>query len=407
MAARDPVEEAVKAGLGALPVGTVGVACSGGVDSIALADAVIAAARAPVVVVHVDHGLRDDSARVAAEVAAWARGRGATAEVRRVVVEPAASLEDAARRARYGALDEVGAAHDVVAMLTAHTARDQAETVLMRVLRGSGPAGLVGIPRRRGRYLRPLLAVPRAATEAYVAARGLPTWPDPMNDDPRFARVRLRRLWPALVAENAAVDDALLRLARSAAEWTDVVDAAAEPLAELACAPLAAAPAAIAKRAIALAAEQAGVSLGADHLDAILALAERPTGGTVTIDVPGGRAIRSYDHIGIVSMGSGGAPGESPAPATELEIRAAPGPTALRLARAGDRMRPARLRGRSRKLSDLYVDARVPRADRARARVIVDPATDEILWAEHLGPAHGIAIEVVVRASPVPAQNPG
>jgi tRNA(Ile)-lysidine synthase len=404
VAARDPVETAVAAGLAALPVGTVGVACSGGVDSIALADAVIAAARAPVIVVHVDHGLRDDSARVADEVAAWARGRGASAHVRRVVVEPAASLEDAARRARYGALDEIAAAHAVVAMMTAHTARDQAETVLMRVLRGSGPAGLAGIPRRRGRYVRPLLAVPRAATEAYVAARGLPTWPDPMNDDPRFARVRLRRLWPALVAENPAVDDALLKLARSAAEWTDVVDAAAEPLAELDCAQLAAAPAAVAKRAIALAAEQAGVSLGADHLDAILALAERPTGGTVTIDVPGGRAIRSYDRIGLVSTG---APAGAPAAPHELEIVAAPGPTALRLARPGDRMRPARLRGRSRKLSDLYVDARVPRADRARARVIVDPATDEILWAEHLGPAHGIAIEVVVRASPVPAQNPG
>ena len=111
-----------------------------------------------------------------------------------------------------------------------------------------------------------------------------------------------------------------------------------------------------------------------------------------------------YDRIGLVSTG---APAGAPAAPHELEIVAAPGPTALRLARPGDRMRPARLRGRSRKLSDLYVDARVPRADRARARVIVDPATDEILWAEHLGPAHGIAIEVVVRASPVPAQNPG
>lgn len=386
----EPVEEAVRAALAALPGGRIGVACSGGVDSIALAHAVLATGAAPVIA-HVDHGLRADSATVAAEVVAWARGQGAAAELRRVTVEAGASLEDAARRARYAALDDVVATHDLVAMLTAHTARDQAETVVMRVLRGSGPAGLAGIPRRRGRYLRPLLAVPRAATEAYITAHALPTWADPMNDDPRFARVRLRALWPALVAENPALDDALARLARSAAEWTDVIDTAAEALADLDCAQLAAAPPAVAKRAIALAADSAGLALGADHLDAVLALADRPTAGTVTIDVPGGRATRTYDRIGLASTGNPAARVAPPA----LEVVAAPGATAIRPARTGDRMRPARLRGRSRKLSDLYVDARVPRADRAAARVVVDPATDEILWAEHVGPAFGVAIEVV------------
>jgi tRNA(Ile)-lysidine synthase len=397
MSARDSVEDAVRAALDALPGGPIAVACSGGVDSIALAHAVLAVR--PAMIVHVDHGLRPDSAAVAAEVVAWARAQGATAEVRRVGVDAGPSLEDAARRARYAALDDVNAAYGLVATLTAHTARDQAETVLLRVLRGTGPAGVAGIPRRRGPYVRPLLGVPRAATEAYVAAHALPTWADPMNDDPRFARVRLRALWPRLVAENPALDDALARLARSAAEWTDVIDAAAEGLADLDCPALAAAPPAVAKRAIALAAEAAGVSLGADHLDAVLALAERPTSGTVTIDVPGGRATRTYDRIGLTSTGTGGAIGAPPPP---LEVVAAPGPTSIRPARPGDRMRPARLRGRSRKLSDLYVDARVPRADRAGARVVVDPATDEILWAEHVGPAFGVAIEVVAR----PARNP-
>jgi tRNA(Ile)-lysidine synthase len=391
--ARDPIEDAVAVGLASLPGGAIGVACSGGVDSIALAHAVIAArGGAGVLVTHVDHRLRDDSARVAAGVAAWAAGQGAGVEIRAVTVDVGASLEDAARRARYGALDAVIAERGLVAMLTAHTARDQAETVLMRVLRGSGPAGLAGIPRHRDRYTRPLLAVARTATEAYVAAHRLPTWHDPMNDDPRFTRVRLRHLWPALVAENPALDDALARLARSAAEWTDVIDAAADGLAELDCPQLAAAPPAVAKRAIALAGESAGVSLGADHLDAILALAERPTSGTITIDVPGGRATRTYDRLGIASTG---APAASVPPVPALVVTSAPGPTTIRLARAGDRMRPARLRGRSRKLSDLYVDARIPRADRARARVVVDATTDEILWAEHLGPAHDVVIEVV------------
>src|SRR5689334_20551397 len=265
MAPRDLVDDAVRAALDALPGGAIGVACSGGVDSIALAHAVLAVRSA--LIVHVDHGLRDDSATVAAEVVAWARAAGASAEVRRVSVDGGASLEDAARRARYAALDDVNAAFGLVAMLTAHTARDHAETVMLRVLRGSGPAGLAGIPRRRGRYVRPLLGVPRAATEAYVAAHALPTWADPMNDDPRFARVGLRALWPALVGENPALDDALARLARSAAEWTDVIDAAAEALADLDCSQLAAAPPAVAKRAIALAADSAGLALGADHLD--------------------------------------------------------------------------------------------------------------------------------------------
>jgi tRNA(Ile)-lysidine synthase len=404
MTPRNPVDDAVRVALDALPGGPVGVACSGGVDSIALAHAVIAGgAGREVVIVHVDHQLREDSARVAAEVGAWATGQGAAVELRQVIVEPTASLEDAARRARYAALDDVIAVRGLVGLMTAHTARDQAETVIMRVMRGSGPAGLAGIPRRRGRYVRPLLAGPRAATEAHVAAHGLPTWPDPMNDDPRFARVRLRALWPQLVAENPALDDALLRLARNAAEWTDVVDAAAEALGDLDCTQLAAAPPAIAKRAIQIAAESAGLSLGADHLDAVLALAERPTGGTVTIDVPGGRATRTYDRLGLASTGAAAPAGDA---GPELEVITAPGATAIRAAKPGDRMRPARLRGRSRKLSDLYVDARVPRADRVTARVVVDAATDEILWAEHLGPAFNVAIEVVARAGAAPTRNP-
>src|SRR4029078_7433331 len=85
--------------------------------------------------------------------------------------------------------------------------------------------------------------------------------------------------------------------------------------------------------------------------------------------------------------------------APPLEVVAAPGATQIRTAKPGDRMRPARLRGRPRKLSDLYADARVPRTDRATARVVVDPATDEILWAEYVGPAFGVAIEVAASAA--------
>jgi tRNA(Ile)-lysidine synthase len=409
----DPIATAVRAALDELGAGAVGVACSGGADSMALAHAVIAARRGrDVVVVHVDHGLRAESAAVAAGVSAWAEEQGAAIEVRRVTVDGGASVEDAARRARYAALDAVIDARGLAAMLTAHTARDQAETVLMRVLRGTGPAGLGGIPRRRARYVRPLLAVPRAATEAYVAGHRLPTWADPMNDDPRFARARLRALWPGLAAENPGLDEALARLASAAGEWTEVIDAAvaaAQLRDELDCARLAAAPAAVAKRAIALAAERAGLALAADHLNAIHALARRPTAGTVAIDVPGGRAVRVYDRLAF-EAGPSTRAGEDAAGAATLIVKNAPGPTEIRTVQPGDRMRPARLRGRSRKLSDLYTDARVPRAARADARVVVDAGSGEILWAEHLGAAFGTAIEVAIseeNPGTRPARNPG
>jgi tRNA(Ile)-lysidine synthase len=425
-ARRDPIDEVVRAALDELGVsagaGAIGVACSGGADSMALAHAAIAARGAAkgVVVVHVDHGLRPDSADVARGVEAWAEGQGAGAVVRRVTVDAGASVEDAARRARYAALDRVIEERALVAMLTAHTARDQAETVLMRILRGTGPAGLAGIPRRRGRYLRPLLAVPRAATEAYVAAHGLPTWADPMNDDPRFVRARLRRLWPALAEENPAVDQALGRLAVAAGEWTQVIAeavAAAGLDRELECARLAAAPPAIAKRAIAMAAERAGLALEAEHLDAAHALARRPTAGTIAIDVPGGRAVRVYDRLTIeahaptrAGLRSALARGERGTASARIDVVSAPGPTEIRPVRPGDRMRPARLRGKSRKLSDLYTDARVPRAARAAARVVVDAASGEILWAEHVGAAFGIAIEVAIseeNPGSNPTRNPG
>lgn len=92
---------------------------------------------------------------------------------------------------------------------TGHTASDQAETVLMRLLRGTGPDGLAAIAPRRGPFVRPLLAHTRAEIEAYVAAAGLDPWRDPMNADPRFTRVWLRqqkscRRWPPGTRKSSA-----------------------------------------------------------------------------------------------------------------------------------------------------------------------------------------------------------
>lgn len=381
----DLVSPAVKVALGRLGPGLYGVACSGGADSIALARAAIeVAGPAHVVVLTIDHGLSPGSGAVAAEVARWARAHGAAAVVHRVEVSRRASVEAAARAARYAALDELADLLGVSAVLLGHTARDQAETVLMRVLRGTGPAGLAGIPARRGRFVRPLLALPRAAIDAFVAARALPTWADPMNDDVRIARVRIRtEVLPMLRRENPQLDTALVRLADSAAEWLEVIDARARPFARfpMSCARLAQEPAAIRKRAVSLALEAAGLDYDAVHLAQIDRVVTGPPRGEVTIEIRDGRLVRSYDEL---------RPALRTLPAAS-PLRAPDGPYELRAWRPGDRMKPIRLRGRTRKLSDLFIDAKLPRALREQARVLVRTTDGVIVWAEHVGLACGAA----------------
>ena len=393
----DLVTAAVNAQIGQVGPGLYGVACSGGADSIALADAAIrVAGPGHVVVLTIDHGLVPGSAEAAAAVAAWARGQGAAAVVRQVTVARGGSLEAAARRVRYAALDALADELGLACVLVGHTARDQAETVLLRLLRGTGPAGLAAIAAQRGRFARPLLGLDLAVIDGYVAARGLAVWDDPMNEDRRVARVRVRReLLPALRRENPQLDAALIRLAASAAEWLEVIDGLARPFARFPvdAAALAAQPAAVRKRAISLALEAAGLDYDAGHLEQLDRLVAAPDRGRVAIDVPGGTVVRSY---GVVSVAARGEP-------TPPALEAPHAGYELRTWRPGDRMRPARLKGRSRKLSDLYIDAKVPRAARVVARVLVRTSDATIVWAEHLGPAFGEPCAV----SPIPARSDG
>jgi len=310
---------------------------------------------------------------------------GAEAIVRRVVVPRRASIEAAARTARYVALEAVLAERPLAAMMLGHTARDQAETVLMRIVRGTGPGGLAGIPARRDAFVRPLLGLPRAAIDAYVARHGLPVDADPMNDDLALTRVRFRRaLMPALRAENPQLDAALVRLAGSAAEWAEVIDAQADAFARLpiACAALASQPPAIRKRALSRALEAAGLDHDAVHLDQLDALVVQPPRGEVGVDLPGSRIVRRYDVLGLATAGG-------LAVGLAVGLCAPEGPYLLRGWQPGDRMRPARLQGRSRKLSDLYIDAKISRDLRATARVVITTADGAIVWAEHLGLAFG------------------
>jgi tRNA(Ile)-lysidine synthase len=386
---RDPVSTlraAVKLAIDQVGPGLYGLACSGGADSMALADAAIeVAGTSNVVLLHVDHGLRDDSAKIAEEVVAWARTRGIAGVVRRVQVDVGSgSIEAAARDARYRAFEQLRSELGLSQILMAHTARDQVETVLMRVLRGTGPAGLAGIPPVRDIYVRPLLAISRATVDDYVAARGLPAWVDPMNNDAAFTRVRLReQVLPLLRAENPSLDDALLRLASSAAEWRDAIDTLAEPFATfpIDCEVLETQPPAIRKRAVALALERVQLGYETAHLDAIDELVMAPTAGERSIDIPGARVVRSYETLDIQSDRISADRG----PEIQSDQFSGSPDYEVRVWRAGDRMKPTRLKGRSRKLSDLYIDAKVPRALRATARVVIRRADEAIIWAEHLG----------------------
>jgi tRNA(Ile)-lysidine synthase len=220
--------------LGSARPARLAVALSGGADSAALLHALAALARRdPGLVLralHVDHGLTPAATELARAAGAAARLAGVGLGVLAVTVADDAGegLEAAARRARYAALGAALAPGEC--LLTAHHLEDQAETVLLQLLRGTGIRGLAAMPAAaplgRGRLLRPLLAVPRAALRAYAAAVPLPAVEDPMNADPRFERAFLRaRLWPAIAGRWPAAAGALARTAAHAAAAQQLLDA--------------------------------------------------------------------------------------------------------------------------------------------------------------------------------------
>jgi tRNA(Ile)-lysidine synthase len=181
------------------------VGCSGGADSVALLALAVDAGLRPCAV-HVDHGLRPESGRERDQVAALAMSVGATFDGRAARVESGSNTEARARDARYAVLETARAEHAASAVLVAHTADDQAETVLLNMLRGSGAAGLAGMRARRGNVVRPLLTTRRSELAALCGALALTVLHDPMNDDERFRRVMVRRRVVPLLEQVAARD---------------------------------------------------------------------------------------------------------------------------------------------------------------------------------------------------------
>ena len=218
------------------------VAVSGGADSVALLDVLRSLAAEwslTLHAVHVDHGLRSGAAADADFVRELCAQWHVPVHVERVAVRrepPWEGLEAEARRARYGAFREVARRAGAQRIATAHTADDQAETVLMRILEGAGPRGLAGIAATRGMLIRPLLDARRADVEAHLHARGLAWVEDESNRDPRFLRNRIRHEVLPFLAEaiGPSVVDRLVRsatLVRSMVE--DLERAAAHELSRL------------------------------------------------------------------------------------------------------------------------------------------------------------------------------
>ena len=337
-AVRNAVRQALRSA-DVAPEALVMVACSGGPDSLALAAA--AAFVAPRLglragLVTIDHGLQAGSAERADDVVAWAKGADLSPALKvSVDATPRGDgPEAAARSARYAALADVARRERAPIVLLGHTREDQAETVLLALARGAGARGLSGMPVRRDiggvAFLRPLLDVARADTADACVELGLVPWTDPHNDDPRFARSRVRSALPLLsellgsgvvanlartarlVAADAAALDGWAADAEVTALDDDTLDVAA----------VAAMPAAIRTRVLRRFALRLGApagALAATHIDALdaLVMAWRGQGpvalpGAILVGRQAGRLrIAHGNDVPTYSDGNGGASSSS------------------------------------------------------------------------------------------------
>lgn len=403
---------------------TVLVAVSGGPDSLCLLEALYRLAPALDLALHVahfDHRLRDGSARDAAFVGRVAARLGLPSTVRAADatnVPKGRSPEEAARDRRYAFLEGTADAIGATRIATGHTLDDQAETVLMRVLAGTGTRGLGGIPPVRGRVVRPLIETRRSETEAFCRSVGLRPRHDLTNADPAFRRNAIRaELLPLVIDRfNARTPEALARLADVARDEDSLLDelaaAAVEPEptrdgVRIPVEQLLALPPALQRRVV-----RRVAPLDASHTEMVLDLCrEGSTGDRVALPAPL-NATLSYGSLLIGREAAPSASGEAPAPATldvpgvtdlplwsmrmrtwietepppawpdgrrvcVLDAARARTPLAVRTPRPGDRFRPLGMTGEKR-LGDFFTDAKLPRAERARVPVVT--SGDRIAW---------------------------
>lgn len=304
-----------------LPRGsTVLAACSGGPDSVALVallDRLAHELRFTLVVGSVDHGLRPESAAEVEGVAALASELERPFRSRTLALEAGAGLQARAREARLAALEELAAELGADRVALGHTADDQAETVLARLLRGAGVRGLGAMapsrPTERTLLVRPLLTCRRLDLRAHLEASGRSWVDDPSNLDPRFERVRLRQTLAQLEGEDARLVEHLAHLAADARDHSQVISAAADALgSDPDVETLRAAPRAVRRVALREWASRHDVALGRAHLEALEALVLTERGAVL---LPGDRQVTLEG--GALALGPGPERTRSTAPSDD------------------------------------------------------------------------------------------
>jgi tRNA(Ile)-lysidine synthase len=352
-------------------------AVSGGPDSTALLLALVEHGNS-VVVAHYDHALQPGSARVAEHVRDLCKGIGVELIVEHRERELSrGSVQAAARTLRYEFLDRARAQASADVVAIAHTADDVVEGVVLHLLRGCGLAGMRGMPARRGVFVRPLLSVWRSDIIEFLELRGVEALQDPANSNDAYARVRVRRdILPALERDRPGIVKRFHRAAARAAALQESLEGiAATSLTSAATtrSVVAASPEPVAAELMRRLYARAGgdqPALSRAHVKAMLSLAEPGPGGR-GVDLPRGLRLRIVgEAMQIVAR----EPQHQAEP--ELKISTCSGCDEagaahlkpgldLRLGyrTPGLRMRPLGGRG-TRKLQDIFVDARVPREDR-------------------------------------------
>jgi tRNA(Ile)-lysidine synthase len=353
-----------------------------------------------IVAAHYDHALREGSEDVARDVAALCTSLGVPLITeRRTQPVPSGSLQAAARKLRYEFLERarLESGSEVVAL--AHTANDVVEGAILHLLRGCGIAGLRGMPASRGPFVRPLLNVWRNEVSAFLEERAIHAHADPANANLRFARARVRHvLLPALERDRPGITRRFLRAATAAARYQDLAERM---------------PTAV-ERLRSLYAEAGGAQPGLSrkNLEAMLNLTTHGRGGR-GVDLPGGLRFRIVGKLMQVVPSQ---------PATrhqaQLDVRACTGcddagaahlrpGLQLRLGfrTPGLRMRPVGGRG-TRKLQDIFVDARVPREERDGWPLVF--AGENLAWvpgvavdADAAGRRGEAAVHVTITPMPV------
>jgi len=422
------------------------VAVSGGADSTALVYLLCEASSRLGIqlagLAHFNHLLRgaasDADERFCQELAGrlGVRFEADRGDVRAAARRRGTSVEDAGRQLRYEFFEEArertGASHVAVG----HTRDDQAETVLLNLLRGAGTGGLGGMPARRGSIVRPLLDCTHRELVDWLAESGIPFREDETNRDRRFLRNRVRHeILPALTAVVPSAPDAIARAAeisRVDAEFLD--ELAASELARISATPsdglwaldaaaLAAMPTALGRRVArrALGAVPGGEFVGFEHTQRVLDLARgavpgpvrlsgqrvsRTAAGQLVSALARGRGRKAEEFVGFRTFSPVplSIPGGTPlGDGREVSCERRPGGMAVlaevlaggdratavvdadlvtgltvRFRRRGDRFRPLGLAGR-KTLQDFFVDRKVPRAERDRTPLVVD-GDDRVVW---------------------------